>query len=84
MNERKTDNKGSKKVMRTKRTVREHSHVRERADGKSVRPAAYGLATTRTSLNKEEEIQVCYRQRQREREAKKDKEMHDNEGVRKH
>lgn len=52
--------------MWTKRTDREHSLVRERADGKSVRPAAYGLATNRTSLNKEEERQVCYRQ-QRER-----------------
>ncbi len=67
MNERKTVSEGNKKVMRTKRTDREHSHVRERADGKSVRPAANGLATNRMSLNKEEERQGCYRQ-QRERE----------------
>ncbi len=66
MNERKTVSEGNKKVMRTKRTDREHSHVRERADGKSVWPAANGLATNRTSLNKEEERQGCYRQ-QRER-----------------
>lgn len=72
MNERKTVSEGNKKVMRTKRTVREHSHVRERADGKSVQPAAHGLATNRTSLNKEEERQGCYRQqRERQRQTRK-------------
>jgi len=56
--------------------------VKEGADGKSLRPVSYGLATKRP--NQQNEFEQRGREERmlqtRHREAEKEKEIHDNEG----